>query len=142
MTSRHGVSRPTTLHSAVAGRRSALLAAAWRLLVFGGVAVSAAGCTTPYEGRYDFYEGWRKAEVVRIELFEKLSAYEVPQCRAGPPPTAATGATWAVVRYRAGRRSRNAAIPLGPSDVFKVGEPVYANVSDCSREIRHRVTAE
>lgn len=142
MTGGQGVSRPATLHSAVAGCRSALSAAAWRLLAVGGGAVFAAGCTTLYEGRYDFSEGWRKAEVVRIEPFEKLSAYEVPRCRAGPPSAAGTGATWAVVRYRAGRRSRNAAIPLSPSDAFKVGELVYANVSDCSREIRHRIAAD
>lgn len=142
MTSGHGWDRPAPLHPAALGGRTGVSASAWRLLAVGGLAVVAAGCTTPYEGRYDFYEGWRKAEVVRIEPFEKISTYEFPRCRTGPPATAATGSTWAVVRYRAGRRSRNAAVPLGPSDVFKVGELVYANVSDCSREIRHRVTAD
>lgn len=113
----------------------------WRSVAIAVLVVSAAGCTTPYEGRYDFYEGWRKAEVVRIERFEKLQPYEIPRCRSAPLTQAGEGSTWAVVRYRAGRRSRHVAVPLKAADDFKVGELVYANVSECTRDIRKRAEA-
>ncbi len=100
-----------------------------------------AACTTPYEGRYDFYEGWRKAEVMRIERFEKLAPYEVPRCRSGPLPQAIDGSTWAVVRYRAVSRSRHVAVPLKKAGDYTLGERVYVNVSECARDIRKRVEA-
>lgn len=111
-----------------------------RQLLWVGLAVAASGCTTIYEGRYDFDEGWRKAEVLRFEAFEKLQKYQIPRCEAAaaPPPRATAGSTWAVVRYRSGRRSRMVAVPVASFGDFKVGELVYANVSDCSREIQKR----
>lgn len=122
--------------------RSGSMPALWRALAMGVLVLFTAGCTTPYEGRYDFYEGWRKAEVMRIERFEKLSPYEVPGCRSKPLPQAVDGSTWAVVRYRAGRRSRHVAVPLKQADDYKVGELVYVNVSECARYIQKRVVAD
>ena len=112
-----------------------------RVVLWLGVAAAASGCTTPYEGRYDFYEGWRKAEVIRIEPFEKLAPYQIPQCKSTPSSRATVGTTWVIVRYRAGRRSREAAVPVTPSDGYKIGELVYVNVSECARQIQQRTAA-
>ena len=112
-----------------------------RTAVLVGFCASLAACTTPYEGRYDFYDGWRKAEVTGIDLFEKLPPHVARHCRASPSLYAAAGTTWAVVRYRLGGRSRLAAAPVPQSERFKVGELVYANVSECAPELRKRVAA-
>lgn len=111
-----------------------------RLLLWTGVAMVASGCTTPYEGRYDFYEGWRKAEVKRIEPFEKLAPHQIPRCESAPSSRATSGTIWAIVRYRAGRRNREVAVPVTQSEDYKVGELVYVNVSECSREVQRRAT--
>lgn len=123
-----GVSRPNQLRPI------------WRAVAAGVFLVFASGCTTPYEGRYDFYDGWRKAEVVRIERLEALPTHQIPHCRSAQVP-AVEGSTWAVVRYRAGRRSRQVAVPLKQAEDFKVGELVYVNVSECGRDIRKRLGA-
>lgn len=112
-----------------------------RALICTAILVIASGCTTPYEGRYDFYEGWRKAEVKRIEPFEKLAPYQIPRCKTARSSQATEGSTWAVVRYRAGRRSREVAVQVTPSEAYKVRELVYVNVSECGRQIQRRATA-
>lgn len=117
-------------------RRSWLRAVLWVV-----VAAAASGCTTPYEGRYDFYEGWRKAEVTRLDVFEKLAPHLIPRCASALPSEAAAGSRWALVRYRAGRRHRQVAVPLASADDYQIGELVYVNVSDCSRAIRRRTTS-
>lgn len=127
--------------AAASSPRSGLQHPLWRSLAVGTIVFLTAGCTTPYEGRYDFYEGWRKAEVTRIERFEKLTPYEVPRCRTETLPQADDGSIWAIVRYRGGRRSRHVAVPLKQAEDYKVGELVYVNVSECARDIRKRVGA-
>lgn len=111
------------------------------VLLWSGVAIAVSGCTTPYEGRYDFYEGWRKAEVTRLDVFEKLAPHQIPRCESALPSQATAGSSWALVRYRAGRRSREVGVPLAPADDYKVGELVYVNVSACSRAIKRRAMA-
>ena len=41
--------------------------------------LAATGCTTLYEGKYDFSEGWREAQVIRIA---KASQYSQMQIRS------------------------------------------------------------
>ena len=102
-----------------------------RVLLCGIVAVATAGCTTPYEGRYDFYEGWRKAEVTRLDVFENLAPHLIPRCESALSSKATAGSSWAVVRYKAGRRSREVAVAVAAVDNYEVGELVYVNLSAC-----------
>lgn len=111
---------------------------AWLTLTALVVSVLSASCTTLYEGKYDFYEGWRKAEITRIDALEKLSPFVAPRCPSAPSEGAAT---WAIVRYRLGGRSRFVAGPVPTSDEFMIGEQVYVKVSECAREIRKRSTS-
>lgn len=110
--------------------------------VLAGFCVSLAACTTPYEGRYDFYDGWRKAEVTRIDLFEKLPAHVARHCRASPSPLRSGGDDLGCRSIPARRpKSRLSAAPVPQSESFKVGELVYANVSECAPELRRRIAA-
>ena len=92
------------------------------------------GCTTPYEGHYDFYEGWRKGEIKQIETSATLKTSQPPWCG----PAASSSTTYAIVRYRATRHSLNVAVPVSPNEGYKVGDLVYINVSDCPHPIRRR----
>lgn len=112
-----------------------------RALLCAGTVVAASGCTTLYEGRFDVYEGWRKGEVQRIEPYEKLTPYQIPRCETAPSFQATKGSTWALVRYRGGRRSRQVAVPVVPSDGYQTGDLVYVNVSECGRQIQRRAAA-
>jgi hypothetical protein len=111
-----------------------------RLLLALALCGATGACTTPYEGRYSFYDGWREAQIARFEPFEKLPSNVVRQCRAGPSSQMTVGTIWAVVRYRSESRTRLAAVPVPPSETFTVGEAVYANVSACSPDLRKRAT--
>lgn len=112
-----------------------------RVLLWAVVAGAAAGCTTPCEGRCDFHEGWRKAEVTRLDVFENLASHLIPRCESAMSSKATAVSSWAVVRYRAGRRSREVAVALAASGNYKVGELVYVNLSACSRAMQRRGAA-
>lgn len=88
------------------------------------------GCTTPYEGRYDFYGGWRKAQIVQFAPFDIGLAIAPLQCSKARQKLLPPGTAWAVVRYRLGGHTRYASTPTSLRDKFEVGDLVYANVSD------------
>ncbi|WP_425342776.1 zf-TFIIB domain-containing protein [Piscinibacter koreensis] len=112
-----------------------------RVALWAGVAAAASACTTSSEGRHDFYEGWRKAEVKRIEPFEKLAPHLIPGCESARTSQATAGSSWALVRYGTGRRSREVAVPVASADDYKIGELVYVNVSACARAVQRRSSA-
>lgn len=113
----------------------------WLLPLFLGLVSSA--CTILYEGRYDYNDGWRKAEIKRVALFEHLSPYpyKYTYCSRNFTDFSTTGSSWAIVRYRQGIKKRYMAIPVPKSGDFKVEDIVYANVLDCSFELHKRETA-
>jgi len=93
--------------------------------------VVAACRTAPYEGRYDFYEGWRKGEVVQIRTFEDVPSIYLPNCdRASLRSTVASNAAWAVIRYSPMGRASHTSVALDEV-TLKVGDRVYVNTSDC-----------
>ena len=101
-------------------------------------ALAAGACTTPYEGRYDFYSGWRKAQISQIGPVDSEARAAPLRCsKAGqkPPPP---GTTWAVVRYRLGGHTRYARATALLEAKFAVGDLVYANVSDCLIALQRR----
>ena len=91
-----------------------------------------AGCRTPpYEGRYDFYEGWRKGEVTAIQPLDKIHSLDLPPCdEARSPPAAASSASWAVIRYFRMSRLSYTSVPLTQMPL-KVGDRVYVNATAC-----------
>lgn len=117
---RNGASRPARL-----GRVSAILI---------GALVGA--CTTPYEGRYDFYSGWRKAQIVQIAVLNLKPTG--PRCPEANPRSLPPGTSWTVVRYRLGGHTRYASAPAPMQENFAVGDLVYANVSDCLIALQRR----
>ena len=113
--------RNRALAPARSGRVSALL----------GVTLLVGACPTPYEGRYDFYSGWRKAQIAALNM--KSTGSRCSEANSKPP-----GTSWAVVRYRLGGHTRYASAPVPMQENFAVGDLVYANVSNCLLALHRR----
>jgi hypothetical protein len=94
-------------------------------------ALMAGACTTPYEGRHDFYSGWRKVQITQVAP-PAVSVQSTPlRCRAtesgrGPPEV-----PWATVRYGLGGHIRHATVPASLHQTLAVGDMVYVNVNEC-----------
>ena len=95
------------------------------------LAIIAEGKTPPYEGRYDFYEGWRKGEVTAIQPLDKIHTLNLPRCyEARSPQAAVSSASWAVIRYFRMARLSYTAVALVQVPL-KVGDRVYVNPTAC-----------
>jgi hypothetical protein len=102
-----------------------------RLALLCPLAVVAACRMAPYEGRYDFYEGWRKGDVVEVRTFEDVPSIYLPNCdRASLRSTVARNAPWSVIRYYPMSRRSHTSVALDEVPL-KVGDRVYVNTSGC-----------
>lgn len=104
-----------------------------RRLALVGALVLLAACTTLYEGRYDFRDGWRKGEVIRIESADKVPQNVRQRCQVPDSASAAASASMAaIVKYRNFNRVRNVAVPVQAGQ-SGVGDAVLFNAEDrCS----------
>lgn len=106
----------------------------WAGVVFGlGVALSA--CTTPYEGKFDFYQGWRKATVVQPVAVGEVTKYDYADCRKAASAEQLSTGRFAAVSYRGNRhqRTRIVAFPVGTP--LRKGDLVYVNAAQCFAEV-------
>ena len=86
---------------------------------------------SPYEGRYDFYEGWRKGEVTAVQPLNEIHSLNLPGCaEARSPPAAASSAPWAVIRYFRTSRPSYTSVALAQVPL-SVGDRVYVNPTAC-----------
>lgn len=95
-------------------------------LVFAGLA----GCSTVYEGKYDFRDHWREAQVIKVVDFSALPRKEDLNCPARASRID-LGDRVAVLSYRQFRRTRTAVRPLLKDTNVLPGALVYVNVSHC-----------
>lgn len=89
-------------------------------------------CSTVYEGRYDFADGWREATVAAVLSQDQLERQRVTRCKG-----AATQArdAWFVVRYVRSGHFTTFAVPA-PAGRFSVDQKVYVNPGrDCANAI-------
>ena len=105
------------------------------------VALLGGACTTPYDGRYDFYSGWRKAQISQISPVDLGVPATPSRCSKSDQNALPPGTAWAVVRYRLGGHTRYASAPTRLQDKFAVGDLVYANVSECMVALERRQAA-
>ncbi len=99
------------------------------------------GCTTIYEGRYDFHEGWRKGEVVEVGTAENLQMRPMGDCRKRGA-TSAPQTYYAVVKYRGARRIDSRVVPVPEGRTVKVGDPVYLKLFDCNAPLPPRTVSK
>lgn len=105
------------------------------LPVFGLSVFALSGCTTVYEGKYDFSEGWREAKVIQIELSSEIAKPQFSDCRVNASPQYHASDKFIVLSYKHLNRPRKRVIPFGPSDGARVEDLVYINVTDCERPL-------
>lgn len=106
--------------------------------VFGLSIFGLSGCTTVYEGKYDFSEGWREAKVVQIERASEIAKPQFSDCRVSASPKYLASDKFIVLSYKHLNRPRKRVVPFGPSNGVQVGEFVYMNVTDCDVPLMFR----
>lgn len=98
--------------------------------------VALAGCASSlYEGKYEWSEGWRKGEVIKVQTAAEMERPRFYECvRNASPQQLATG-TFAVVKYKRMSRTQRRAVPLQPGEKVRVGDAVYVKVDDCTTQL-------
>jgi hypothetical protein len=120
--------RRSALSAAVRGRSGLVLLSAATALV--------AGCSTVYENKYEFRDGWRKGEVVRITVGEAIQRPVFWNCTRKTTAEQRSGRQYAVVAYRqVPYRPRQHLVPLPSGVLLHPGQRVYVNVGTCENAI-------
>ena len=102
-------------------------------------AVVLAGCLTVYEGKYDFNDGWREAEVMKIAGASEIKKPQFSDCRESAMPQQLSTDQFAVLSYKRMGRKRAHVAPLMPSEAVRPGDLVYVNVTRCDTALVARV---
>ncbi len=100
--------------------------------------LAATGCTTLYEGKYDFSEGWREAQVIRIAKASQIETPQFSDCRQKSPIQPDANTQFALLSYEHLGRTRKRVVQ-SPQDIdLHAGELVYMNITTCSGGIVKR----
>ena len=97
-----------------------------------------AGCSHLYEGKYDFREGWREAEIIRIEQVSGIEGPDFYQCIRAVPKHSRAEQLFAVVAYKNMGRRKTRAVPITTRDQWAVGEKAYIDLTRCDGSMVHR----
>lgn len=89
------------------------------------------GCTTVYEGKYNFSDGWREAQVVQIASASEIEKSQFSDCRENSLPQQLSVDKFIVLSYKHMNRPRKRVIPFEPSEGVRPGDLVYMNVGSC-----------
>jgi hypothetical protein len=102
-----------------------------------------AGCTTIYEGKYAYDEGWRVGEIEKVGAPADLGRF-VALCQQGVGQSSASQ-LFAVVRFdfgtmagkymHSGRKLRHVVVPLPAGSTLRKDTPVYVNIHDCEQPL-------
>lgn len=84
--------------------------------VFGFSIFALSGCTTVYEGKYNFSGGWREAKVIQIERSSEIAKPQFSDCRVSASPHYLAADMFIVLSYKHLSRPRKRVVPFGPSD--------------------------
>lgn len=94
------------------------------------------GCAiTVYESKYDWSEGWRKAEVVAVQMAAEMERPRFYTCVRTATPEQLASTRFAVVKYKQISRTQRRAVPLQPIDKIASGDVVYVKVDNCTSPI-------
>ncbi len=94
-------------------------------------ALSATGCALVYEGKYDWYDGWREAQVVQIGSATEIEMPQFSDCRKQMTPQQLATSRFAVLSYMHMTRKRHRVVPLQLGRAVAVGDQVYMQITSC-----------
>lgn len=101
------------------------------IAIVGLLAFSLMGCSTVYEGKYDFNDGWREAKVIQIGSSDEIKRPQFSDCRKALLPNQPGVDKFVVLSYKHLTRPRMRVVPLKQSDSVRPGDLVYMNVLSC-----------
>ena len=95
------------------------------------------GCSTLFEGKYDFRDGWRKGKVQRIVSGDALQRPRYWQCTRRASAEELGGHRYVILSYeRPSRLGRGLHVVALPPDLdLHPGQPVYVNAFSCQDAI-------
>lgn len=102
-----------------------------------GLALFVAGCTTLYEGKYDYRDGWRSARVVQVGTSTQIQRPDFFKCIRNATPEQRERQLFAVVSFMGYEKSVKRAVQVAASVHLEVGETVYVNPSSCDGPVIH-----
>ncbi len=96
-------------------------------------ALATTGCALVYEGKYDWYDGWREAQVLQIGRAAEIEKPQFSDCREQMTPQQLATGRFAVLSYMHMTRKRHRVVPLqaGQSVAVAVGDQVYMQITSC-----------
>lgn len=93
------------------------------------------GCSTLYEGKYAFGEGWRKGRVVQITRRSAIAPSNYWQCVREAPTIELNESSYALLAYSGYGRARQRLVPVPQSLDLRENEAVYVNLGRCEDAI-------
>ena len=94
------------------------------------------GCSTLFDGKYDFREGWRRGKVERIVSGEDLQRPRYWRCTRRSSPEELAGHQYVILTYdQVPYRVRRHLVVLPPDLDLHPGQPVYVNAFTCQDAI-------
>ncbi|MEO8653266.1 MAG: hypothetical protein ABI409_04015 [Ramlibacter sp.] len=96
------------------------------------------GCTTVYEGKYDFRDGWRKARVGQIIQGAAIVRPEYWQCWRDAPSASRGDSRYALLLYSGFGRARQRMVPVPSGLELQKNETVFFNLGRCEGAIVKR----
>lgn len=100
-----------------------------------GSFVFVSGCTTLYEGKYEFARGWRRAQVVEITPGSSIRNPDFWQCLRNTSAAERQAQSYVVLSYSEFGRKRQHLVPLPRDTALKEDERVYLHVDQCQGAI-------
>ncbi len=94
-------------------------------------ALSATGCAMVYEEKYDWYDGWREAQVLQIGSAAEIEKPQFSDCREKMTPQQLAISQFAVLSYVRMTRKRHRVVPLQAGQSVAVGDQVYMQITSC-----------
>ena len=105
-----------------------------------GLVLLLTGCTTLYEGKYDFREGWREARVSQIAAASQIQRPDFLECIRKATPQQRDGKPFVVLSYKRFGRTAKRAVPQPSTSQVRIGDSVYVNLSSCEGPIVQRTS--
>lgn len=96
------------------------------------------GCSTVYEGKFDFSEGWRKGTVVRLLRGDAIENPRLWTCTRKVPEGLLASTDYVLVSYLEMSRKRTHLVPAPSGLPLAPDEQVYVDVDSCEQAIAKR----
>ena len=105
-------------------------------------ALAATGCAFVYEGKYDWQQGWREAQVVKTGNATALGERQFSDCRYEAETEQAASAQFVMLAYRQMGHTRHRVVPLHEGEAYRSGDLVYMNIQSCDTPLVTRTGTE